>query len=148
MTPITERFKAELESIQSQISGADKTDLSHLKNEFTNLQAAIKQTASEQKTLTQSKALSNNIQTWMQNNTKAAERFGTELTDLQSQLNGNRNASTLRDVSLQFREIQSNAKAAGLTTSSFATSLKNVALQLTGLTSAVAVVQKVISTIK
>lgn len=155
LTPETEKFKDRLEDLKSQIATADATQLSHLKNEFNEVVDAIKeeeQAAKKAKqelaTLSKSTTLSNNIQAWMNNNAKAAEKFGTELKDLQDQLNNNKDPEVLQKVNARFREIQSEAKAAGLTTDRFTTSLKNVALQVAGLTSAVAVFQKISQAVK
>ena len=107
-----------------------------------------KDTAQANLVLTNSSKLSNDIQAWMNNNTKAAERFGIELQNLRQQLKGNTDATDLKRINARFREIQSGAKAAGLVTSSFAKSLKNTILQITGLGSAVMVFNKIIRVIK
>lgn len=107
-----------------------------------------KDTAQANLVLTNSSKLSNDIQAWMNNNTKAAERFGIELQNLRQQLKGNTDATDLKRINARFREIQSGAKAAGLVTSSFAKSLKNTILQITGLGSAVMVFNKIVRVIK
>ena len=104
---------------------------------------AIKEAATEQLNLTNARTLSNNIQVWMNNNTKAAEVFGEELKELQARLSGKIDSTELRNVSARFREIQSEAKQAGLVTNTFAKSMKNFVLQCAGLTSGVAVFHKV-----
>ena len=80
----------------------------------------------------------------MNQNTKAADRFGEELKELQQQLNNNSDPLTLKNVKLKFAEIKSEAKALGLTTNTFLTNLKNIGAQLLGLTSTVAIIQKAI----
>lgn len=109
---------------------------------------AAKEAAQAQNTLNKSATLSNKIELWMNQNTKAAKKYGEELKKLQGILNNNTDASKLTSVSTAFAKIQSKAKAAGLTTNQFAISLKNTALQLMGLSSGIMVLRKVISVIK
>lgn len=112
---------------------------------------AAKSTSEFKNELTQirSVTLSNKIQTWMNNNSKAADRFGTVLREMQNQLNsGNLDGDAYRRLSLQFAQIQSEAKAAGLTVNSFASSLKNVGLQMLGLGSAYQVGMKIFNAVK
>lgn len=155
LIPTTQKFKTELEDIKSKVSTADKSQLSHLKAEFDRVsesvrkeEKAVQDAAKAQQTLSKSSTLSNNIQTWMNNNKKAAEQFGQELTELRQKLNGNTDATALQNINLRFKEIQSEAKAAGLVTNTFATSLKEVGLQALGLTSAAMALQKVIGVCK
>lgn len=123
-------------------------------NKVTDAGAKISQTfkqisqAQAETVMSKSNTLSNNIQAWMNNNTKAAQIYGDQLRDLQSQLKNNTDSSKLGDVSTKFKEIQSAAKAASVTTNSFGSSLKNTVLQVAGLGSAVAVVNKVIGAVK
>ena len=112
---------------------------------------AAKSTSDYKNELTQirSVTLSNKIQTWMNNNSKAADRFGAVLREMQNQLNsGKLDGDAYRRLSLQFAQIQSEARAAGLTVNSFATSLKNVGLQVLGIGSAYQVAMKIINTVK
>ena len=95
-----------------------------------------------------SDTLSNNIQSWLNDNKKAASRFGDELRDIQNQLHDNTDPELLRKAQLRFSQIKSEAKAAGLTVSSFTSSLKNVALQMVGITSTFAAIQKGVQTVK
>lgn len=112
-----------------------KQTLTSVTNQVSEMQKVSKQTATAQQTLTNSQTLSNNIQTWMNNNTKAAQQFGVQLKDLQSQLNNNTNPAVLKNCSAEFNKIQSEAKAAGVTVSSFANSLKSAVLSAVGLSS-------------
>ncbi len=111
-------------------------------------ETAARNAAKAQNTMAKSATLSNNIQTWMSQNVKAAQQYGDELRRLQSILANNTNPSQLTAVSAQFAKIKSEAKAAGLVTNQFATSIKNTALQVMGLSSGVMVIQKLISAIK
>lgn len=112
--------------------------------------AAIEKSAAQNDQLqSRTRTLSNNIQAWMNDNQQAAQRFGDELRNLISMLNaGNLNSSDLRTISVRFGEIKSEAKAAGLVTNTFATSLKNTVAQLLGLTSGVMVIRRIIQEIK
>lgn len=129
-------FNTVLATTRSQLSSVVKA-----KSEFAKHSKEVEQAEA---TLTKSKTLSNNIQTWMNQNTKAADRFGEELKELQQQLNNNSDPLTLKNVKLKFAEIKSEAKALGLTTNTFLTNLKNIGAQLLGLTSTVAIIQKAI----
>lgn len=155
LTPETEKFRTQLEDIKTQLASADKTGFDKLKQDLSEVESAMrkeaqatKEAATAQQTLTKSNTLSNNIQTWMNNNTKAAERFGTELKTIMEQLNGNTNPAVLKNLSLEFANIKSQASSAGLTTNSFANSLKDLALNAAGLGSALMVVHKAITLIK
>ena len=156
LTPETEKFRQEFDKIKNELGHVhDAGGLSKLEADFKKVtsavkeeEAAIKRAAQEQQTLTKSSTLSNNIQAWMNNNKKAAEQFGAELKKLKSQLNGNVDAGTLQNVSLRFKEIQSQANAAGLTTNNFAQSIKRVGFALLGISGSYMAIQKVIQTIK
>lgn len=104
---------------------------------------ATQEAAKAQQTLSKSQTLSNKMQVWLNENTKAAERYGEEIKDLQNQLSTNVDDKFTQNATLRFRQIQSEAKAAGLVTNTFATSLKNAVLQFAGLSSGYMVFQKV-----
>lgn len=109
---------------------------------------AVKQVEREQATLTRSNTLSNEIQTWMNNNKKAAQEYGAELKRLQTQLSGNIDAGKLKEVSLRFKEIKSEASAAGFTISGFGKSLKDMAFMTLGISGSYMAVQKGVQTIR
>lgn len=101
-----------------------------------------------QQTLSKSETLSNKIQTWMNENAKAAERYGTILKELQGQLKNNIDGSTLKNVGLEFSKIQSSAKEAGLVANSFGKELVNIGKYALGIQSSYMAIQKVIQLIK
>lgn len=107
--------------------------------------AADKEALQIQNTLARSSTLSNRIEAWMNQNAKAAQRFGDELRKIQAALANNQNPTQYTALSVQFANIQAQAKAAGLVTNQFADSIKNVGLQLLGLTSGIATLRKLIS---
>lgn len=107
------------------------------------LTAEQKRSAKEQETLTKSATLSNRMEAWLKDNTKAAERYGAVIEELQNQLENNTDPAILKDVSLKFAEIQSEAKAAGLTTKTFGAQLKDIAKDALGLGSIAAIFQTV-----
>ncbi len=112
---------------------------------------AAKSTSEYKNELTQirSVTLSNKIQTWMNNNSKAADRFGTVLKQMQKELKaGDVPTDRYRQLALEFAKIQSEAKAAGLTVNSFAASLKNTVLQAVGLGSAYQVLSKIVRAVE
>lgn len=110
--------------------------------------AAAKEAAVANNTMMKSTALSNKIEAWMNQNTAAAQRFGEELRKIQAVLANNQNPAQLTSLSAEFAKIQAQAKAAGLVTNQFAQSVKNVGLQLLGLTSGVAALRKLIQVIR
>lgn len=126
----------------NSILSTTKTQLSEAAKAERKYNQEIKNTAKTKEILTKSTTLSNNISSWMNDNAKAAERFGAELKDLQSQLANNKSDETLRDVGLRFAQIKSEAKAAGLVTNKFVVNLKDTIKQLLGLTSSIAIIQK------
>lgn len=93
--------------------------------------------------------LSNDIESWMNKNARAAEVYREQLDNLRQRLSdvAASGEGTSR-IAAEFAKIQSEAKAAGLATSGFATSLRNVVLQVAGLTSVAMIIRKVISEIK
>lgn len=132
-------------SAYNQLKEAIKNCQTGLAN-FSALESTAIQTDQIQ---TRARTLSNNIQAWMNLNQQATQRFGAELQKLMSKLqSGSLSSSDLRNLTLQFGEIKSQAKAAGLSTNLFADSLKNTAKQLLGLTSGVMVIRKVIQAVK
>lgn len=109
---------------------------------------AVREAANAQNTLTRSSALSNQIQAWMNDNTRAAQAYGDKLRELQSILSNNTNPAMLTSARAEFAKIKAEAKAAGLVTNQFANSLKNTALQLLGLSSGIMVLRKIITVVK
>ena len=129
-------FNSILSTTRTQLSEAEKAERKFAQS--------AKESAKATETLTKSNTLSNNIQSWLNQNTKAAEKFGDELRDLQEQLNDNKSPEMLRSVSLRFAEIKSEAKKLGLTTKSVFSSINDIGKQLLGLTSTLAVIQTAI----
>lgn len=119
---------------------------------------ASKDTEELNKKLTQTKSvtLSNNIQAWMNKNSKAAREFGTQLQQMKKDLNtGNVSSSQYRQLAADFQKIKSEAKAAGSMLGDFgrkaksaAASVKDIALQAAGLATAYQVASKTINVIK
>lgn len=149
--------KANLESLQTAFATMGNTDAGMdariaAFEEFNRLlpvtRKQINEVATAEQTLTKSTKLSNDIQTWMNNNREAAAKYGDTLKDLQSQLKNNTDKPVLNNISQEFSKIKSEAQAAGLTTNTFAKSLKTTALQVLGLSSAVMVFQKAINIVK
>lgn len=97
--------QAEFERITlrvKELSAAYKT----AKSEATSAAAA-------QQLMTGKAVLGNQIVTWMNNNTKAAKIYGSQLKALQSQLQSVSDLSQLKGVSQGFKEIKSDAAASG-----------------------------------
>lgn len=122
--------------------------LARVKNNLSLVSVETKSLAQEQNTLARSMTLSSKMDTWMNQNVKAVEKYGAQIKALQSSLSNNKDAATLTNVSAEFSKIQAQAKAAGLTTNQFAESLKNTALQVAGLGSAIAVINKITSLVR
>ena len=122
--------------------------LARVKNNLSIVKTETNAAAQAQNTLAKSAALSSKMDAWMNQNAKAAQAYGDKIRELQSILSNNSTPSMLTSARLEFSKIQSEAKAAGLTTNQFGESIKNAGLQLLGLSSGVAVIQKIISTIR
>ena len=118
--------------MKSEILGVEKAQL----QEAAAAEQAVKSQISAAQTLEKSSILSNNITAWMNTNTKAASVFGSRLQDIQSQLANNTSATKLKTLSTEFQKIKSEAKAAGLSVNTFSISLKSIALQALGISSA------------
>lgn len=69
--------------------------------------------------------LSNRIETWLRNNTKAAKIYGNELRDLQHKIDSVTNKRELSVITGEFRKITSEASAKGLLGHTFEEELKN-----------------------
>jgi len=93
--------------------------------------------------MTKSETLSSKMTAWMNQNTAAAKQYGSQVEDLQAKLKNNTDPKVYQETALAFQKIQAQAKAAGLTVDSFGAAIKNAAKQMLGLTSAVAVFQKI-----
>jgi len=115
---------------------------------YAGMKKDLEKVRKEALTLTKSETLSNNIQAWMSKNTQAADVFGAELRKIIAQLGDNRDPAVLTKANAEFAKIQAQAKSAGLVTSTFAKSIKDVGLQVLGLGSAYQVIMKLINTIK
>lgn len=133
-------FNSILSTTRTQLSEAEKAERKFAQS--------TKEAKRETETLTKSNTLSSNIQAWMQQNVKAAERYGDVLRELQQQLNNNSDPVTFRSASLRFSEIKSEAKAAGLVVNTFNQSLKDTVKQLLNIGSTVAVIQQVIRVLR
>lgn len=100
-----DRQKAEFQSIQTEV---DK-----LKAKYKELNAENKNIANSMALMSQKTVLGNQIQTWMNNNTKAAKIYRTELEAIQKQLASVNSKSGLQQVTNQFKELKSVAAAQG-----------------------------------
>lgn len=129
------KLKTELGNI-SNIKGLDKqqSEFKRISTEVEKLGIAYKKAKGDndalvasQQLLSNKAILGNQIETWMNKNTKAAKIYKTELESLQKQLTTVGNASELKAVSSQFTQLKTNAAAAGnLGNSAFSTLMNNV----------------------
>lgn len=94
---------------------------------------SVREAMQEQVTLSRSATLSNEIRTWMNHNTRAAEIYSDELSELQSKLKNNTDASALNNVAVKFREIKSEAHASGVAVSQFGLNFKQAILYALGI---------------
>lgn len=132
----------------NSILSTTRTQLSEAKKAEREFNQEAKDSAKATETLAKSATLSNNIQAWMNQNTAAADKFGDTLRELQAQLQDNSDPALLKNVSLRFAEIKSEAKKLGLTVKSSLSSITDIVKQLLGLTSKLAVIQKAIQLAK
>lgn len=88
-------------------------EVNRLSTAYKKAKAEAASAAATQQLLTGKTVLGNQIETWMNRNTKAAKVYGTQLQVLQAQLQSVQNGTQLSVISNQFKEIQSAAVASG-----------------------------------
>ena len=88
-------------------------EVNRLSTAYKKAKAEAASAAATQQLLTGKAVLGNQIETWMNRNTKAAKVYGTQLQVLQAQLQSVQNGTQLSVISNQFKEIQSAAAASG-----------------------------------
>ena len=98
--------------------------LAKVNNNMTSFAALNKAAASSLKVSNLDSSMTN----WLNTNTRAAQRFGAQVKDLQNKLNrldasGDLTVATLKDIEDGFKQIQNEAKAAGLAGDTFGTKL-------------------------
>ena len=115
------KLKTDLANI-GNISGLDRqqAEFERITQEVNRLSVAYKEAYAENQALVSSQQLmskktilGNQIQTWMNNNTKAAKIYRTELEQIQRDLANVGNASQFKAVSSAFNELKTTATAAG-----------------------------------
>ena len=150
----TSKIESALEKLQDKkiefknvkIDGLDEASKS-AKEYSKNVDQASKSQSQLATTQARIGTLSNQMTSWLNNNSKAAKQYGDRVRELQQELSKS-DGSNLTEIRAKFGQIKSEANAAGLTTNTFASSLKNVALQAVGITSVATAVRKVISEVK
>ena len=128
-----------------------KEVLPGVRAELSALKAEEKEVATTQALITKSATLSNKISAWMNNNAKAAERYRVQLEQIKNDLNnvkGSKDASVYSKAAVDFANIQSNAKAAGLTVSSLGQAFKSTILNMTGMATATMAFSKAVQYLK
>lgn len=103
--PGADKQIAEFQSIQTEV---DK-----LKAKYKELNAENRNISNSMALMSQKTILGNQIQTWMNNNTKAAKIYRAELEAIQKQLGAVNSKSGLQQVTNQFKELKSVASAQG-----------------------------------
>ena len=88
--------------------------------------------------------MSNNIDTWMNKNTQAAEKYSNELNELKTRLANVKSPADLKQCAADFKLIQSNAKSAGMVVSQLGQTLGNAAKQFLGIGTAAMALRKVV----
>ena len=101
---ITPSLQTRLEELRTKMQSASIT--------ADTLQKEIKAIADEQKLATQKASLNARITEWLQNNTRASQETRQSLVQLQQELQKT-NLQDMSKLNQKFREITSNARAAG-----------------------------------
>jgi hypothetical protein len=127
-----------------------KSLLPTITNQVNELAAAERKAAKESLEMEKAQKKIADIQTWMNKNPKAADAFRAELDSIISRLNtvGTKGGASLAQLTAEFSRLQSQARAAGLTTNSFVTSIGRLGLQVLGLGSAYQIAMKVVNAVK
>lgn len=116
-----QKLKSDLANI-GNISGIEKqqAEFERITAEVNKMSVAYKKAKADNKALVASQQLMSNknilgnqIETWMNTNTKAARVYKTELDSIKKSLASVGNASELKAVSSQFNELKTTAAAAG-----------------------------------
>lgn len=89
-------------------------EVGKLSIKYKEAKAEIASAAAAQQLLSNKAVLGNQIETWMNKNTKAAKIYAQELKDLKTQLDSVENQGQLKSVSSAFKEIQTSAAASGV----------------------------------
>lgn len=115
------KLKSDLAGLQN-IGSLDKqqAEFERIRQEVSKLSAKYKEAYAENQALVSSQQLmskktilGNQIQTWMNNNTKAAKIYRTELEQIQKDLANVGNASQLKSVLSAFNDLKTTAIADG-----------------------------------
>lgn len=141
----------------NNISGLDKqqAEFERITQEVGKLKAAYKEAKAEnislatsQQLLSQKTVLGNQIETWMNRNTKAARLYKDELANLTAQLSKVESASELKAVSQAFTQIKTTAAASGNLGRSVFTTLKENLTSLSPLFGMGAMITQSINAVK
>lgn len=97
--------------------------LKKVKNQIDINARAEKQSLDVSKLKTAKKSLSSSMDIWLKNNSAATKQFGARLEELKVRLQ-TCDAVELNNIQAEFREIQKEAKLAGVATQSFSDKLK------------------------
>lgn len=89
-------------------------EVGKLSIKYKEAKAEIASAAAAQQLLSNKAVLGNQIETWMNKNTKAAKIYAQELKTLKTQLDSVENQGQLKSVSSAFKEIQTSAAASGV----------------------------------
>lgn len=133
-------FAAQLSNIRSQIENFDRNatpreqmrnfqnleqELARLNLKYRELNAEVKNSTQTMSVMSGRNILGNQIQTWMNQNTKAAKVYATQLQQLQQKLQQVTSASELKNLRTQFSELKTLASAEGNTGRGFLGTLFN-----------------------
>lgn len=159
----TNNYSSELSKLRtdlsglSNISGLDKQqaeferitqEIGRLKIVYKEAKAENVSLASSQQLLSQKTVLGNQIETWMNRNTKAARLYKDELANLTTQFSKVESASELKSVSQAFTQIKTTAAASGNLGRSVFTTLKENLTSLSPLFGMGAMITQSISAVK
>lgn len=104
---------------QEQMFRQLETELSQMNLKYRELNAEAKSAAQSMSMISGKNILGNQIQTWMNNNTKAAKVYATQLEQLQQRLKSVSSKSELSTLRQDFLDLKSAASAEGITGKGF-----------------------------
>lgn len=102
-----------------------KTQIISLNRENNAFTSSLNSVSKSQTLVFDKQKLSNRIEAWLRNNTKAAKVYSNELRDLQHRIDNVTNKRELSVITSEFRKITSEASAKGLLGHTFKEELKN-----------------------
>lgn len=120
------------------------SDLTRSSEKFKNAMSAVNSELSKTISVSEAHSAANKTLSWLQANTKAADKYGDQLEELANKQRNALTAGDLKEYTSQVRAIQSAASAEGLTGMSKIAELKRAVTQISEFVGVYGVLQNVV----